>query len=74
MTEVGVEALKEHPVEYLRRAWGLVETGAAVWNGGKPMGSSRRPRVRGRSAAAVVLEDRGRGIRSEQVRRTLGQG
>jgi prevent-host-death family protein len=42
-----------------RRAWDLVETGAANWSGGKPAGSSRRPRARGRSASAIVLEDRG---------------
>jgi len=41
-----------------RRAWDLVETGAADWSGGKPAGSSRRPRARGKSASAIVLEDR----------------
>lgn len=41
-----------------RRAWDLVETGAASWSGGKPTGSRRRPRVKAGSASAVVLEDR----------------
>jgi prevent-host-death family protein len=41
-----------------KRAWDLVETGAASWSGGKPMGSRRRPRARGKSASAIVLEDR----------------
>lgn len=41
-----------------KRAWGLVEAGAAEWSGGKPAGSRRRPRARGKSASAIVLEDR----------------
>ena len=41
-----------------KRAWELVEAGAAEWSGGKPAGSRRRPRTRGKSASAVVLEDR----------------
>jgi prevent-host-death family protein len=87
-TEVGVETLKDHLGDYLRRArkgetivitehgrsvallislegndtagraWDLVETGAANWTGGKPAGSSRRPRARGKSASATVQEDR----------------
>ncbi len=87
-TEVGVETLKAHLGDYLkrarkgeriviiehgrsvallislesneaaRRAWDLVETGAARWSGGKPAGSSRRPRAQGKSASAIVLEDR----------------
>lgn len=44
--------------EAARRAWDLVETGAASWSGGKPTGSSRRPRAQGKSASAIVLEDR----------------
>ena len=88
MTEVGIEALKDHLGDYLRRArggeriviteqgqsialltppeenasakraWELVEAGAADWSGGKPAGSRRRPRTRGKSASAIVLEDR----------------
>jgi len=41
-----------------KRAWELVETGTANWSGGKPVGSSQRPRARGKSASAIVLEDR----------------
>jgi prevent-host-death family protein len=88
MTEVGVETLRDHLADYLkrvqsgerivitdqgtsiallisiegnetaRRAWKLVESGAASWRGGKPTGSRQRPRNRGRSAAEIVLEDR----------------
>lgn len=41
-----------------RRAWDLVEAGAAGWSGGKPKGASRRVLARGKSASAIVLEDR----------------
>lgn len=41
-----------------KRAWELVEAGAADWSGGKPTGSRRRPRIRGKSASDIVLEDR----------------
>lgn len=41
-----------------KRAWELVEAGAAEWSGGKPAGSRRRPRTRGKSASDIVLEDR----------------
>jgi prevent-host-death family protein len=44
--------------ESAKRAWDLVETGAASWSGGKPAGSRQRPRARGKSASAMVLEDR----------------
>jgi prevent-host-death family protein len=36
----------------------LVAEGRARWNGGKPMGASRPPRLTRRTAASVVLEDR----------------
>jgi prevent-host-death family protein len=42
----------------VRRAWELVESGAAHWRGGKPKGSHPRPRNRGKSASDMVLEDR----------------
>jgi hypothetical protein len=61
MTEVGIDALKDQlgeQSEPAKRAWDLVVTGVATWSGGKPLGSSRRPRVRGKSASAIVLEDR----------------
>jgi len=44
--------------EPVRRAWDLVESGVATWSGGKPAGSRQRPRIRGRSASDIVLEDR----------------
>jgi len=44
--------------EPTKRAWELVETGAASWSGGKPEGSRQKPSTRGKSASAIVLEDR----------------
>jgi prevent-host-death family protein len=44
--------------ETTRRAWELVESGAAYWNGGKPKGAHPRPRTRGKSASDIVLEER----------------
>lgn len=44
--------------ESVRRAWKLVESGAARWSGGKPKGAHPRPRNRGKSASDMVLEDR----------------
>jgi prevent-host-death family protein len=44
--------------ETVRRAWKLVESGAASWRGGKPSGSRQRPRNRGKLASDMVLEDR----------------
>lgn len=44
--------------ETARRAWELVERGAARWRGSKPRGSHPRPRNRGKSASDMVLEDR----------------
>ncbi|HEX4960797.1 MAG TPA: type II toxin-antitoxin system prevent-host-death family antitoxin [Thermoanaerobaculia bacterium] len=41
-----------------RRAWDLVQAGAASWSGGKPLGSRRRPKLSGKSASDIVLEDR----------------
>ena len=41
-----------------RLAWELVKSGAASWSGGKPAGSVDPPKVRGKTAAEVVLEDR----------------
>jgi prevent-host-death family protein len=88
MTEVGIEALRDHLGDFLQRAhqgeriliteegrsvalliplegtaaearaWDLVESGVATWSGGKPSGSRQRPKVRGLSASAAVLEDR----------------
>jgi len=36
----------------------LVAEGHAQWNGGKPVGAARPPKLSRRTAASVVLEDR----------------
>lgn len=36
----------------------LVAEGRARWNGGKPAGLSRPPSTKGKSASAIVIEDR----------------
>ncbi len=36
----------------------IVAEGRAAWNGGKPGGAARPPKVTGRTASSVVLEDR----------------
>ena len=36
----------------------LVAEGVAHWNGGKPTGSARPPKLSRKTAASVVLEDR----------------
>jgi prevent-host-death family protein len=36
----------------------LVAEGLAHWNGGKPAGARRPPRIKGRLASSIVLEDR----------------
>ena len=36
----------------------LVAEGAAHWNGGKPTGSARPPKISRKTAASVVLADR----------------
>lgn len=38
--------------------WRLVHGGLVDWGGGKPSGSSHPPRVPGRRAEEVVIEDR----------------
>ncbi len=38
--------------------WDLVQAGVATWDGGKPRGSANPPRVRGKTAAEMVIEDR----------------
>jgi len=53
--------LLEGPIEVsetAKRAWRLVESGIASWRGGKPRGSQPRPRIKGKSLSAMVLEDR----------------
>jgi len=39
-------------------AWSLVRQGLGEWGGGKPHGLSHPPRVPGRRAEEVVVEDR----------------
>jgi prevent-host-death family protein len=41
-----------------RLAWALVQNGGASWSGGKPKGSAHPPRVRGKTASEMILEDR----------------
>ena len=36
----------------------LVADGRAHWNGGKPTGGKRPPRITGKTASTIVLEDR----------------
>jgi prevent-host-death family protein len=50
---VGIEA--EDQAEL---AWKLVRQGLGDWGGGKPRGSKNPPRLPGRRAEEVVLEDR----------------
>jgi prevent-host-death family protein len=39
-------------------AYQIVAEGHAQWNGGKPTGAARPPKLSRRTAASVVLEDR----------------
>ncbi len=41
-----------------RWACELVRSGGASWSGGKPKGLAHPPRVRGKMASEIVLEDR----------------
>lgn len=38
--------------------WSLVRQGLAEWSGGKPRGLANSPRIPGRRAEEIVLEDR----------------
>ena len=42
-----------------RRIEAMLRLGVARWAGGKPRGARRPPTVKGKSVAAVVIEDRG---------------
>ncbi len=42
----------------VRLAWEMVRDSVASWGGGKPKGSADPPRVRGKAASEIVLEDR----------------
>ena len=50
---VGIEEHEDAEV-----AWGLVREGTGDWGGGKPRGLANAPRVPGRRAEEIVLEDR----------------
>ena len=61
VTERGRSIATINPVEApadLDWAHQMVAEGRAHWNGGKPAGVTRPEKTRGRSAAAIVLEDR----------------
>jgi prevent-host-death family protein len=42
-----------------RRIESMLRAGVASWAGGKPRGSRRPPKVKGKPVAATVIEDRG---------------
>jgi prevent-host-death family protein len=61
VTDRGAPVAVLAPVEEgseVRWAWELVRGGAAIWGGGKPKGSGHPPKVRGKMASEMVLEDR----------------
>ena len=61
VTERGRTIATISPVEPAAKVdWAhqLVADGHAHWNGGKPTGAARPPRLSRRTAASVVLEDR----------------
>jgi prevent-host-death family protein len=61
VTERGKTIATINPVEAPTNVdWAhqLVAEGHAQWNGGKPTGSARPPKLTRRTAASVVLEDR----------------
>jgi prevent-host-death family protein len=61
VTDRGAAVAVLGPVEVAaeaRWAWEVVKTGAASWGGGKPEGSADPPKVRGKTASEMVLEDR----------------
>ena len=48
--------LEDHPDASC--AWQLVGRGVAAWRGGKPLGATSRRKIRGKTTADMVLEDR----------------
>jgi len=61
VTERGRSVATISPIESRSDgAWAdaLVEAGHAHWNGGKPTGSPRPPKISGRRLSEVVLEER----------------
>ncbi len=55
-----VVAVISPPVEYeaSKDLSDLVKEESATWSGGKPQGSVKRPKVKGKSIADTVVEDR----------------
>jgi len=41
-----------------RRVEAMLREGIACWGGGKPRGTARPPRIKGRSVAQIVIEGR----------------
>jgi prevent-host-death family protein len=61
VTERGRSIATISPVEApadVEWAHQLVAEGHAHWNGSKPTGARRAPRITGRTASSIVLEDR----------------
>jgi prevent-host-death family protein len=61
VTERGRSIATISPVEApadVEWAHQLVAEGHAHWNGSKPTGARRPPRIAGRTASSIVLEDR----------------
>lgn len=61
VTERGQSVARIVPVNIssLKRALEpMLREGALRWSGGKPRGASRRPVIRGRTLADMVIEDR----------------
>ena len=61
VTERGQSVARIVPVHIssLKRALEpMLREGAVRWSGGKPRGASRRPVIRGRTLADMVIEDR----------------
>jgi prevent-host-death family protein len=61
VTDRGAPVAVLAPVEEgaeVRLAWALVRGRVATWGGGKPKGSGHPPKVRGKTASEMVLEDR----------------
>ncbi len=60
VTDRGAPIAMLTPIEGMeaRWAWDLVRAGKASWSGGKPRGSENPPKVRGKMASEMVIEDR----------------
>jgi len=61
VTDRGAPVAVLAPVEEgaeVQWAWELVRSGGASWGGGKPRGSADPPKVRGKLASEMVIEDR----------------